>query len=105
MTEKYNKLVRDNIINIIESRGDKAVYKVLDEDEYKKALDEKLKEEVNEFIDDHSIEEMADVMEVIYTLLENRNISMDDVEKVRLEKRKKNGAFEKRLGLIEIERK
>ena len=99
MKKIYNKLIRDNLIEKMENKGLKVEYHILEEDEYDKELDKKLKEEVNEYIEDYSIEEMADVMEVIYTIMEHRNIKMEDVEKARIEKRYKNGAFNKKIFL------
>ena len=48
-------------------------------------------------------EEMADVMEVIYAMLEYRGVSMDDVEKVRIEKRNRKGAFKDKVFLKDVE--
>ena len=62
MTYKYNKLVRDKIPQNIETLGKKCNYYVLEEKEYEKELDKKLLEEANEFIADHSKEEIADLI-------------------------------------------
>ena len=99
----YNKLVRDRIIEIIENDGRKANYRVLNQEEYKIELNRKLQEEVKEYIDENCIEELADIVEVIYGLLGAMNVSIEDFEKVRLEKREKRGGFDKRLFLIESE--
>lgn len=50
---QFNKLVRDYIPEIIEKNGQTAYVTVLGDEEYKKALEEKLKEEVNEYISDN----------------------------------------------------
>ena len=81
MKYEYNKLVRDKIpeeINKIEGR--KANYKILDEEEYLKELDKKLFEEANEFVEEHSIEELADLVEVMETIINARNIKCEDIE-------------------------
>ena len=86
MLRTCNKLVRYKIVQIIENKGDKATYEILDDERYRKELDKKLKEEVEEYLADYSIEEMADVMEVIYAMLDFRGISMEEVERARIEK-------------------
>lgn len=59
---KYNKLVRDKIPEIIENNGNSCVIKTISGNDLKKALENKLLEETNEFINDNmSIEELADI--------------------------------------------
>lgn len=100
----YNKLVRDKIpqeINNIEGR--KANYKILNSEEYLQELDKKLFEEAHEFVEEHSVEELGDLMEVIYEIMENNNISMEDVDKAREKKRNKKGGFKDKIYLIDVE--
>ena len=104
MKYKYNKLVRDKIpeeINKIEGR--KANYKILDEEEYQKELDKKLFEEAHEFVEEHSIEELADLMEVINAEIKVRNINYEDIEEVRKIKAEKKGKFENKIYLNYVE--
>ena len=61
----YNKLVRDKIPEIIEKDNKKCEIKILNDEEYKKALSLKLVEEANEFLESNNIDELADVLEVI----------------------------------------
>lgn len=103
MVETYNKLIRDKLIEHMEKKGLKVDYEILDDNRYIKELYKKLVEEVNEYIRDYSIEEMADIMEVIYAILDAKNISMEQVEKVRNEKREKRGAFKERIFLKTVE--
>lgn len=103
MLQIYNKLVRDNIVHIIESKNAKVTYEVLDDKKYEEELNKKLKEEINEYLSNYSIEEIADVMEVIYAILEYRNISIEELEKIRVEKRNKKGAFKNKIFLKEVE--
>ena len=99
----YNKLVRDKIVDIIEGDGRKAQYKILNNEEYKKELNKKLQEEVKEYLEDNSVEELADVVEVVYGILESMNVSIEEFEKVRQDKVQKRGAFHKRIYLEESE--
>ena len=95
----HNKLVRDKIPDIIENSGRKAIYHLLSEAEYLIALDEKLFEEVNEYQADKSLEEMADVLEVLYAICKARGYSIEELEGKRLEKLIHRGGFEKKLFL------
>lgn len=99
----YNKLVRDRIIEIIEKDGRKANYRVLEEKEYREELNKKLQEEVKEYLEENCVEELADIVEVIYGILVSMNVSIEGFEKVRLEKKEKRGGFDKRLFLIDAE--
>lgn len=103
MIYKYNKLVRDKIQQNIEALGKRCDYYVLNEEEYKKELDKKLLEEANEFIADHSTEEMADLIEVVESIKKSHNLKNEEIEKVRLEKKAKKGGFEEKLYLVEVE--
>ena len=87
MLYTYNKLIRDNNVKLMENKGCKVTYEILDDKRYGQELDKKLQEEVSEYLADYSVEEMADVMEVIYAMLDFRGITMEEVEKVRLNKR------------------
>lgn len=87
MLYTYNKLIRDNNVKIMQDKGCRVTYEILDDKRYGEELDKKLKEEVEEYLDDYSIEEMADVMEVIYAILKYRGVSMEEVEKIRKQKR------------------
>ena len=104
MKYTYNKLVRDKIPeNINKLDGRRANYKVLNDDEYIQELDKKLFEEAHEFIEEHSIEELADLMEVISSIVRDQNISMEEVEKARINKRNKKGGFQNKIYLIDVE--
>ena len=100
----YNKLVRDKIPEEINKKGDrKANYRILDDNEYLKELDKKLFEEAHEFVEEHSVEELADLMEVISAIMISKNISLDDVERARNIKNEKKGKFENKIYLIDVE--
>ncbi|HOA96940.1 nucleoside triphosphate pyrophosphohydrolase [Acetivibrio saccincola] len=99
---KYNKLIRDRIPEIIEKSGKKAIVETLNESDYINFLKAKLEEELEEFKKSEDIEEIADIIEVLYAIVEFKGMSVKDLEKIRLEKVKKRGAFKKRLLLKEV---
>ena len=104
MIYNYNKLVRDKIPEEINnSDGKKANYKILNDNEYLQELDKKLFEEAHEFVEEHSVDELADLMEVIYAIMKTKNISFEDVKIARDVKNKKKGAFKDKVYLISVE--
>lgn len=98
-----NKLVRDNIPAIIKKDGRNPVTRVLQDDEYIAQLEVKLQEEVAEYISDKNTDELADILEVVYALAGMLNTTQDELEVIRKEKSKKNGAFDSRTFLISID--
>jgi predicted house-cleaning noncanonical NTP pyrophosphatase (MazG superfamily) len=98
---KYNKLVRDGIPDVIISRGVVPVTQVLDVDSYKKELKRKLQEEVAEFSESGQVEELADILEVIYALAKSEGVSQLQLEEIRKRKLMGRGGFDQRILLIE----
>lgn len=99
----YNKLVRDKIPEIISASGKKASCRILNKNEYITELDRKLNEECTEYQTDKNIEELADMLEVIYAIAEARGYSAAELERVRLEKSEKRGGFSQRIFLENVE--
>lgn len=94
--ENYDKLVRDNIPEILDKKGVKYEQRVASLEEYRFELVRKLEEEVREFLSsDGSPEELADVIEVIEALKLLPEYQL--VEKIRQDKKNERGGFEKRL--------
>ena len=91
------KLVRDKIPQIIIADGKKPIIRILDEDEYLSELDKKLNEEIAEYQEDKSIEELADALEVMFAICEARGYSVEELMNVRNSKRDKRGGFEQRI--------
>ena len=100
-----SKLVRDKIIDIIlreNPSGTQVHYKVLDKDEYKKALITKLYEECSEYVDGDDPLELADILEVVYALGYVHNLTNKQLNKLRTNKARTNGRFKRRLLLMDV---
>ena len=98
----YHKLVRDKIPEIIEKDGKTGKYSVLSQQDYLTMLDQKLNEELAEYQESKSMEELADLLEVISAVAAARGSSMEEVEAIRQKKKEKRGGFEKRILLEEV---
>ena len=103
MRAVHNKLVRDKIPEIIENAGKKPVTHTLSKDEYITELDKKLNEECAEYQADKSIEELADMLEVMYAIAEARGWSVSKLEAVRKSKAEKRGGFKDKIYLEYVE--
>lgn len=99
----HNKLVRDKIPEIIENTGKTAYCHIVTEEEYLSKLDKKLNEECAEYQADKSLEELADMLEVMYAIAEARGYSLEELENVRAEKAIKRGGFKDRIFLEKVE--
>ena len=102
MTITHHKLVRDRIPEIIEASGKTCTTRVLPEEEYLAALDMKLQEELNEYQADKSMEELADLLEVMMAVAEARGHTFAKVEALRREKAEKRGGFRERIFLESV---
>lgn len=106
MEKTYNKLVRDNIPNIIRNKGDEAITRILNDKEYKKELERKLLEEYNEVLNTTNsterIEELADMLEVIISLARLENKNLNDVIEVANKKSKESGNFNEKIFLEKV---
>jgi predicted house-cleaning noncanonical NTP pyrophosphatase (MazG superfamily) len=90
----HNKLVRDKIPAIITKNGDEPVWHVLKEKERLLALLNKLIEEAKELLESGgSLEERADVAEVLKELDKLLGFDESTVETERLDKANKRGGF------------
>ena len=94
---KEGKLVRDKIPEIFIADGKKPITIILDNEEYLQELYKKLNEEIAEYQADKSIEEMADVLEVLFAICEARGHSVEELLEVRDSKREKRGGFEQKI--------
>jgi len=98
-----SKLVRDKIPAIIESKGQVPSIRILSGAEYTDALEQKLDEEVGEYHKDKNLEELADILEVIYALSENLGHSKEELLTAYEQKHLQRGGFQKRIFLISNE--
>lgn len=101
-TITHNKLVRDKIPEIITSAVKQAVTRVLSNEEYLTELDRTLNEECTEYRAGKSIEEMADVLKVVYAIAAARGYSVEEVERGRAAKAEKRGGFADRIYLEKV---
>ncbi len=102
MTKQYDKLVRDNIPELIERTGQHCRVEVLDEQRYRIMLERKLSEELGEYLESGRLEELADLLEVMQALVAARGEQWQQLEQLRQSKRKARGGFEKRLLLTAV---
>lgn len=102
MVKKYEKLVRDNIPDIIKKQNRMPIVRELSNDEYHSCLNKKLLEEVNEYLENNCIEELCDILEVIEALTKYMNYTQAEVQNIKSSKALKNGRFEKKLFLEEV---
>lgn len=98
----YNKLVRDNIPEIISNNNQKGNYHIATNEEYKNKLLEKLQEEICEFVTDKNEEELADIFEVIEHIIIAFNLNKEKILEIKEKKAKKNGKFSKKIILEKV---
>ena len=98
--KRHNKLVRDRIPEIIEQSGRSCRWRILDDDEYLRCLDAKLEEELAEYLADGSLEELADLLEVLCAAAQARGCSREQLEELRQRKAGERGGF---LGRVFLE--
>lgn len=105
----YNKLVRDKILEIIQADGLKYNARVLEPQELLIEVKAKMIEEAKEFYEadnvQESVEELADILELVHTAISTLGISYEELDKVRELKKDKRGGFEKAIYLVDVEDK
>ncbi len=97
----YNKAVRDKIPEIIRESGVKCSFKVLLDSQFLEELEKKLDEEIREYLLTKNVEELADIVEVVYRISELKNTSRADLDKIRKKKEIERGAYRENLFLEE----
>ena len=105
MIKVYNKAIRDKIPEIIESSGSSCLIEVLDDEKFVEELVLKLEEELGEFKETRSIEELCDLIEIAYRIAELNGVSNEELEEMINKKNIERGKFEKNLFLIQVNEK
>jgi len=90
------------IPQIIEESGNEAVTRILEDEEYVKALKDKLQEEVQEYLESDDPEELADIIQIIRALVDYHSMSYADLEIVRERKLNERGGFDSHIYLEEV---
>lgn len=103
MKRIYNKLVRDNIPQLIKESGRDCTSRILDEKEYYDALLDKIVEEIEEYRISGNEEELADVYEVLDCLVQLKEYEPMHIDYLQLIRREKRGSFKDRVLLIDVE--
>jgi len=99
----FNKLVRDKIPEIIKAKGERPITRILNDEEYLVELNKKLQEEVQEYLTDQSMEELADILEVIHGICAVKKTTFVGLEQLRKEKSEKRGGFSNKIFLERVE--
>ena len=97
---EYSKLVRDKIPAIIEGQGETPVTRILEDGEYRRCLEQKLDEEVAEYHESGSLEELADILEVVFALAEADGHSKEALMAAYQAKHDARGGFSEKIFLI-----
>lgn len=100
----YHKIVRDKIPEIIEEAGKKPEYEFVSKEETILGLEEKLQEEMNEYLESKDAEELADIAEVLCGIAYHRyGMTPEELDELRQRKRNARGGFEKGIRLLGVE--
>lgn len=99
----YNKLVRHKIPFLIADQGKVCDIKILTDAEYMDALNAKLDEEVAEYHESGSIEELADILEVIYAISLAKKCTIGALEEIRRKKAEERGHFRNKIMLLSVQ--
>lgn len=98
----YNKLVRDNVPDIIREQGGTPVIRTLGDEEYVQCLENKLREEVGEFLEERTLDELGDIIEVLEELAHLQGWTDWENRHARSEKAQRNGIFRERIFLEKV---
>jgi len=100
----YDKLVRDRIPEIIQAGGKRCRFSTVKGERLISGLEAKLWEELQEFVDSNrSLEELADILEVVDGLATHLGSSFEEVVKLKEKKRNARGGFQEGIWLEWVE--
>ncbi|MBU4347679.1 nucleoside triphosphate pyrophosphohydrolase [Patescibacteria group bacterium] len=110
MEKIYNKLVRDNIPEIIKQDKAEPQTRILEQEEYLKELFKKLEEEAKEAVEamadrQELMKEIGDIYEIIDAIIDNCGLDKEEIMKLKNERKIERGGFEKKIFLISSELK
>lgn len=74
----------------------------MEDDEYLETLNTKMQEELKEYLESGEVEELEDLEEVLRAILDVKNISYEEFEKIRNAKVDKRGSFKKKIFLESV---
>lgn len=86
----YNKLVRDNIPDIIRQQGETPVIRTLEDGEFLRCLAEK------------TLNELGDILEVLEAMAHLQGWTDGEIRRAKEEKAQRNGAFRERVFLEKV---
>ncbi|OGM31960.1 hypothetical protein A2803_02630 [Candidatus Woesebacteria bacterium RIFCSPHIGHO2_01_FULL_44_21] len=104
---KFEKLVRDKIVDAIIANGNHPNWKTLSDKEYIDELKKKIIEEASELINSEGeelLKELVDIQEIIDNLLLALQVSKEKLLEVQNKKNQERGSFKKRqyIGTVEV---
>jgi len=99
MAGNNSKVVRDLIPEILKRSGRTCEFSQLSDSSFLPELENKLEEEINEYLESKELEELADLLEIIYRIAELKGSSRAELERTRQQKKHEKGGFEKNLFL------
>ena len=99
--KKSQKLVRDGIPDLMLQNGQTPHTRILDDMEYRKELENKLQEEVEEYLMGKNEEELANILEVLDAIIEENHFSWENILEIKRAKKESRGGFKKKIFLIE----
>jgi len=102
--KSYDKAVRDRIPDIIRAEGKQCTVHQVPDEEFLGYMELKLYEELHEYTESKSVEELADLLEVIYRVAELRQTGRDELEMIRKKKSEERGGFKENFILVSAER-
>ncbi len=102
MMKEYDKLVRYKVPEIIEEDGKDYEIERWNDEKYEEYLKDKLLEETQEYVASGDIEELADILEVIRSILDAEEMEFEELENIRRKKAEERGCFKQKLKLLRV---
>jgi len=100
MAGNSSKAIRDLIPEILRLSGRQCIVRELSDSSFLPELEGKLEEELKEYLESKELEELADLLEVIYRIAELKGSSKAKLEAMRQRKKHEKGGFERNLLLL-----